>query len=336
MLEKRPEWLDLEQFSDVALFNTKAVVQQTGIAAPTLRAWERRYMILSPERAGNDYRLYSERDIAIIRWLKAHVDTGLSISQSVALFHHLEQQEKREKNTSPASQSVAQRETGTITNSLSDLRSVQERLLVAFDELDELTANQLMAAVLAHHPVEQVCTELITPTLWEVGRRWESGSITVSIEHFASNFFQNLLANMFHSTTASKTKPLVIVCCAPGEAHAIAPLMLSLLLRRAGVRIAYLGQSIEIDGLLQTVKQLSPALLCVSVTMPAFLAAALEIGEKLEELPSPHPLYIVGGQAFEQPSAIINQFSATHLHGHLEIIVTRIKQMVLQSVADGS
>ena len=52
------EWLDLEMFSATPVFNTKAVVQQTGIAAPTLRAWERRYDLLSPERANNDYRLY--------------------------------------------------------------------------------------------------------------------------------------------------------------------------------------------------------------------------------------------------------------------------------------
>src|ERR1035438_7706841 len=94
MPENRPERLDLEQFSEVPLFNTKAVVQQTGIAAPTLRAWERRYMLLSPERAQNDYRLYSERDIAIIRWLKAHIATGMSISQSIALFRHLAEQQE--------------------------------------------------------------------------------------------------------------------------------------------------------------------------------------------------------------------------------------------------
>jgi len=76
------EWLDLERYSDNPIFNTKAVVQQTGVPAPTLRAWERRYDILSPERANNDYRLYSERDIATIHWLKERVDEGMSISQA--------------------------------------------------------------------------------------------------------------------------------------------------------------------------------------------------------------------------------------------------------------
>src|ERR1700686_3239337 len=92
MREKHRELPDLEHYSDVPLFNTKAVVQKTGIAAPTLRAWERRYTILSPERAQNDYRLYSERDIALIGWLKDRVDAGMSISQAIALFRHLEEE----------------------------------------------------------------------------------------------------------------------------------------------------------------------------------------------------------------------------------------------------
>jgi DNA-binding transcriptional MerR regulator len=94
MREKHTEWPGLEHYADVPLFNTKAVAQQTGIAAPTLRAWESRYMILSPERAQNDYRLYSERDIAIIRWLKEHIDAGMSISQATPLRHLEEEQTK--------------------------------------------------------------------------------------------------------------------------------------------------------------------------------------------------------------------------------------------------
>src|ERR1700680_1328377 len=108
--EKQTEWPDLEHYADVPLFNTKSVVQQTGIAGPTLRAWERRYTILSPERAQNDYRLYSERDIAIIGWLKDRVDAGMSISQAISLFRHLEEEHHQlhRKVLSPASTSLIQ------------------------------------------------------------------------------------------------------------------------------------------------------------------------------------------------------------------------------------
>src|SRR5574338_754356 len=64
-------------------FTIKAVSSQTGIRPVTLRAWERRHEVLNPHRADNRYRLYSERDIAILRWLKNRVDEGVSISNAV-------------------------------------------------------------------------------------------------------------------------------------------------------------------------------------------------------------------------------------------------------------
>src|SRR5690242_19197418 len=93
------EWPRWDSFSDIPVFNTKAVVQQTGIPAPTLRAWERRYRLLTPERARNAYRLYSERDVALIRWLKTRVDEGIAISQAVALFRHRREEESSETFT---------------------------------------------------------------------------------------------------------------------------------------------------------------------------------------------------------------------------------------------
>src|SRR6266849_4246235 len=222
MTENYAEWPELERYSDVPMFNMKAMVQQSGIVAPTLRAWERRYAILSPERTQNDYRLYSERDIAIIRWLKERVDAGMAISQAIALFRHLEQEHHKLHRTdsSPGSISPSQMMLSTTSRvehepiegdeqvkkdapqpalpnvqkldaevfvngsqTTYNLRFIQKRLLEAFNTLDEATASQLMASILAIYSIEQVCTELITPTLWEIGRLWEQGLIAVSIEH---------------------------------------------------------------------------------------------------------------------------------------------------------
>ncbi len=320
MREKHTEWPGLERYSDIPLFNTRAVAQQTGIAAPTLRAWERRYMILSPQRAQNDYRLYSERDIAIIRWLKAHIDEGMSISQAIALFRHLEEEQGQLHQRTSASQESSSPTTY-------DLQFVRERLLDAFTKLDEDTASQLMASVLAIFPIEQVCTQLVTPALWEIGRRWEQGSISVSIEHFASAFFHGLLTNLLHVTPTNTTNPLVFACCAPGEVHELAPLMISLLLRRAGLHVAYLGQSIETAGLLQTARQLSPALICVSVTLISVLEAVIELGQMLQELPPPRPVLIFGGQVFEQHADLIAKVPGVYVDGDMQTIITQLRQM---------
>jgi DNA-binding transcriptional MerR regulator len=348
--ERHSEWPDLEHYTDVPLFNTKAVVQETGIAAPTLRAWERRYMILSPERAQNAYRLYSERDIALIRWLKDRVDAGMSISQAIALFHHLEEEHTQPhkgvlpERTSP-SQEMAPTPTvgkhGTIAEGgeqgkegTYNIRFVRERLLEVFNSFDEATASRWMASMLAIYPIEQVCTELITPTLWEIGQLWEQGLITVAIEHFASAFFHGWLTNLLHAMPTSQTNPLVIACCAPGELHELAPLMLSLLLRRAGLRVAYLGQSIETESLLQTVRQLSPVLLCVSVTLISSLEAVAELGQKVQELPPPRPVLVFGGQAFEQRADLIARVPGVYVDGDMQTIITQLSRMALQQAGD--
>ncbi|HYU75145.1 MAG TPA: MerR family transcriptional regulator [Ktedonobacteraceae bacterium] len=362
------EWPALEQFSDAPMFNTKAVVQQTGIVAPTLRAWERRYDLISPERAGNDYRLYSERDIVLIHWLKERVDSGMSISQAIALFHHLrEQHEQMAKlvQSSPAAPIVSPpayqlpelpmhqleqehypgeeaqpsiHDWPQLVSSYQcsnypathDMNLVRDYLIESFRYLDEQTATMLMRSMLAVYPVEQVCSELISPTMWQIGQLWAEGEITISAEHFASNFFRALLANLFHVTPCSHDGPLTIICCAPGEAHELAALMLSLFMRRDGMRIAYLGQSIETSGLIDTIKRLSPALVCISLTMQTNLPALVDLGKQVQSIPAPRPILAFGGQAFLRHSHTIPQISGVYLKGDLNVVVAQLHRMVLE------
>ncbi|MFN3334677.1 MAG: MerR family DNA-binding transcriptional regulator, partial [Caldilinea sp.] len=42
------------------IYNLKAVVQETGLKADTLRAWERRYGVPTPQRTDSGHRLYSQ------------------------------------------------------------------------------------------------------------------------------------------------------------------------------------------------------------------------------------------------------------------------------------
>jgi MerR family transcriptional regulator, light-induced transcriptional regulator len=363
------EWLDLKLFSNTPVFNTKAVVQQTGIAAPTLRAWERRYDLLSPERANNDYRLYSERDIALIRWLKQCINTGMSISQAIALFHHLSQERQRlepldrqKPDESLVNPSIFEITTDTIatppepanpylqeeealepsslhyipsyTNmnyaAMHNMSLVREHLIEAFCLLDEAAATMMMSSMLTIYSVEQVCTELITPTQWQIGQLWANGQLSVAVEHFASNFFRALLTNLFHVTPGPREGPLTIACCAPGEPHELAALMLALFLRRQHTRVAYLGQSIEINGLLHTIRKLSPALICISLTMPEHMPALSRLATQIQQMPAPRPIFSFGGQVFAHNSHAIPQIPGVHLNGDLKEIVAQLHRMVIE------
>ena len=44
-------------------------MHEVGLSAATLRAWERRYGLLKPQRSAGGHRLYSRQDIEMLKWL---------------------------------------------------------------------------------------------------------------------------------------------------------------------------------------------------------------------------------------------------------------------------
>ncbi len=360
----------IEEYSDTPVFNTKAVVQQTGVPAPTLRAWERRYALLTPERAENAYRLYSERDISLIRWLKERIDQGMSISQAVALFRHLSEARQQRRDPSPVEGNVrnAQKPEEDTTkifqvtkadpsivyaasaerpanrrweaepeiidaaeshySTAHSMRIVQNHLIEIFQNLDEQTAHVLMGSMFSLYSLEQVCSEIITPTLWRIGELWANGKLTVTVEHFASNFFRALLTNRFYVTPGPLHGPLVLVGCAPHEAHELAALMLALFLRRKGLRVAYLGQSVETTGLLHTIGKLNPAIICLSVTIHSNLSELIQLSRQIQSLPAPRPILVFGGRIFTDNEKSAQEVQGVYVRGDLKDTANTIQQLL--------
>lgn len=342
------DWPDWEAFSDMPVFNSKAVVQITGMSASTLRAWEKRYQLLAPRRADNAYRLYSERDLALIRWLKDRVDSGIAISQAVALFHHLQTLPQQETATVapvdvmpdttdafsfqvPATQTGGQPQFWSSYLIPRQMSTLCDHLIVLFQEMNEQQAYALIASALAVHPIEQICTDVITPTLWQIGQLWSEGKLTTAIEHFASNFFRSLLMNHLHTVPSPLQGPLILIGNAPQEMHELGALMLTLFLRRSKMRVAYLGQNIEAGGLLDTIHRLRPAMICFSLTLPPHLPALITLGEAVQRLPEPRPILVFGGQGFTLlPPSGLTHLPGYYLSGDLSSVTAKIGVLARQ------
>ena len=68
------------------IYNLKAVMNEVGLSASTLRAWELRYGLPKPHRTAGGHRLYSRQDIEMLKWLVERQKEGLSISQAVEMW----------------------------------------------------------------------------------------------------------------------------------------------------------------------------------------------------------------------------------------------------------
>jgi DNA-binding transcriptional MerR regulator len=165
--------------SYVPTYNLKAVVIETGLSPATLRAWERRYGLIQPQRSSGGHRLYSEHDIQMLKWLVEKQKEGMSISNAVELWRSLEKidQDPLQQIHAPAQM------TGAGGSFLDDLRNEWITACLAFNEQ---AAVQLLGQAFAIAAPEVVCSEILQKGLAEIGERWYAGKVSVQQEHFAS------------------------------------------------------------------------------------------------------------------------------------------------------
>lgn len=292
----------LAQFSEKPRYNTKAVAQETGVPADTFRAWERRYGVPRPQRTEGGHRLYSERDIATIRWLRDRTAEGLTISQAIALMS-----DGNEANLSWLSTAV-----DTEPHTWERLNS---RLLASLVAYDAGRAEQILGEAFALYPLEEVFLKLVQPVMVEIGEQWHAGKLTVATEHFATQFMRRKLSGLFNTYTVTDGRGLVIAACAPGEQHDLGLLMLSVFLARHGWQVIFLGPEVPLRDLLETARQLRPELVAMTASMTETAAQLMEAGRSILGLPPPTPQFGYGGRIFNLNPALIQKMPGRFLGG---------------------
>ena len=241
----------LAQLSTAPVFNTRAVARETSVPADTFRAWERRYGMPRPQRTSGGHRLYSERDIAIIRWLRDRTDEGVNISHAVLLLSTLD---------TPATALPSGNDHARATEQL------LEEIIQSLMHFDSTQADQILGEAFSIYPFEQVMLELVQPAMVDIGERWHRGEINVTVEHFATQFVRRKLAGLLSVFEGSAHGATVVVGCAPGELHDLGALLSALFLVRHGWHVIYLGPQVPLFDLLETVRSVKPNMVCLSAS----------------------------------------------------------------------
>jgi MerR family transcriptional regulator, light-induced transcriptional regulator len=315
-------------------YNLKAVVRETGLKPDTLRAWERRYGVPAPQRTDSGHRLYSQHDIDTLKWLLMRQNEGMSISRAVELWHRLEADGFDPLTAAVAPGALRTPELRSPAapaapvafgdgNTVAGLRQSWVDACLAFDEY---RAEQLLSQAFALFPAETVCLDVIQKGLAEIGEGWYRGRVTVQQEHFASALALRRMEALLISTPSPTRPGRIMVGCPPDEEHTFVPLMLSLLLRRRGWEVIYLGANVPIRSIEATVGVVRPNLVVLTAQQLHTAASLLEMAEVLyservpvafgglvfTEVPNLHlaiPGYYLGAR-LEQAAAAIEQVMA--------------------------
>ena len=313
----------IADFPDHPKFTVKNVSIQTGIHPVTLRAWERRYKVLSPHRSGNRYRLYSERDIAILRWLKSRINSGMSISAAVVELHKMV-----DSGVWPEAVPIGMPlKPGKSTIAPEKYAQELYRVLIRHEEA---SANSLIREILAGFDVKTITLEILIPCLVEIGEAWARGDIRVITEHFASAFLRGKLLALLHSYPARRGAPSIMVGGAPTEEHEIGPLMMALLLRGEGYDVEFLGTDLPLDDLVEYARFEKPAMIILSATTHPAALEIMTMQKKLARLRSV-PIFGYGGRAFNIHPELRRQIPGVFLGETLDIALKTVADLLKSS-----
>lgn len=301
-------------------YTIKNVATQTGIRPVTLRAWERRHDVLSPHRADNRYRLYSERDIAILRWLKNRIDEGISISNAVSELRSM-------TNNNIWPEAIPEAPPQPVSVSSAPPSNYAKQLYQALIRHNENQASDLLRQAHSLFNLMTVCMEVLVPALREIGESWYRGEIRVSTEHFASAYLRGKLLSLLQAYPARRNAASIIIGCAPMEQHELGSLMLAVLLRSEGYRVEYLGPDIPVEDLADYASYEHPDMVILSASLED---SAYEL-RKMQDLLKknrPTPLFGYGGRAFDLNPDLREKVSGHYLGNTFNLALENIRLLL--------
>ncbi|MBX3081596.1 MAG: MerR family transcriptional regulator [Anaerolineae bacterium] len=261
----------LSELPDQPIYNVKAVCLRTGISSAVLRAWERRYGMPSPNRSAQGYRLYSERDLAILQWLMQATAKGINISRAVQDLNALIAEHETLHITLP----LHAPEHPTSTPRSPEALAVE--LAGAYGSLSENQCDALLTEALALYTHETVLLSVLRRALMILRHEISLQVTAPMIENFAINHMCHRLARTLQLTPIRAPTRSVRLIGFAGEDSELDLLMLTLLLRRAGHHVIYVVADFEAEALREEVRALRASLIL-------FYVNAAENAEKLRDI----------------------------------------------------
>lgn len=260
-------------------FPIRILSEKTGVAPTTLRAWERRYGLLKPQRTPKGHRLYNANDVDAVNRIVNLLNENYTISKAINAIKLEEiQGQILEQNQG---QNQPQNEPGSaVTQPNTDhWVDFHNRFLSAVENFDEARLDNIYNEALSLYPIDLVSSQILRPLLKTLGQRWEERVAGIAEEHFFTSYLRNKVGARLHHSSGKNNGSRILLACMPGEFHELGSLLFGLSAMSRGYRILFLGADLPLDQIPHVVNstEIDAVLLsAVNVTLRGQLSRQLE------------------------------------------------------------
>jgi len=273
------------------MYSIKAVAQATGLTVETLRAWERRYGIVAPNRDASGRRVYRPEDVLRLRRLREATERGHSIGRLAGL----------------SDDSLA-----NLLNESSDRRAraasnaFVERILESAQRFRSADCEQALTLAIAMLPPQQLVADVLQPLLREVGERWHRGEFAISQERLVSTIVRRHVGLMLDAYDRNARRPPIVFATLPGERHELGLLTSAMMCASRGFKVHYLGPDLPAVEIACFAREVGAVVVALSVVLLDRLPdVPQQLGELADNLPPETAIWLGGSATRDLPRELL-------------------------------
>jgi DNA-binding transcriptional MerR regulator/methylmalonyl-CoA mutase cobalamin-binding subunit len=269
--------------------------QRSGVNPHVLRAWERRYRVVTPVRSEGGQRLYSDLDVERLRLLRRLTGRGHGIGQLAKLSN--DELERILREEEPADEQQAPE--ATVEGRASGFRAAAVR---AAQQLDATQLHAVLERAAVSLGVPVFLEQVATPAIREIGHGWQSGTLTVGQEHLATVVFRRILGWIIDTVEAGDEAPRLLVATPPGQMHELGALLAGAAAASEGWEVIYLGADLPASDVVAAAEQAGVQAVALSIVLPTENSNLLRnLTDIRKGLPPDVPLFLGGAAVDEDP-----------------------------------
>ena len=236
--------------------------EMTGIGVHTLRVWEKRYGAPHSQRLPSGHRRYPKEEVPRLKAIASALESGYRASKVVtATMEELQGLMGLAPFTQPKPDSDSKKQ-----DKLSSDKTVIEgwAQLIHAGKDDELLSG-FHEQFGRHGALDFIC-DFAVPLLERIGNGWETGELSITHEHFASECLVSFLNEKWRQMNVRKTGPRVLITTLPGEGYSLGILMCAVITSITNSKIMYLGVDNPIDEVVDASEKYNPELIAMSIS----------------------------------------------------------------------
>lgn len=217
---------------DLPRYPIREVSRRTGVATVTLRAWERRYGLVVPQRTDKGHRLYSEAQIEQLRTIADWVARGVPISQVRDLL----------RGTVQPEQIVPE-----------DGSSGREQLLLALQHYDADRLDRVLNELRQQLPGDALVKRVLQPLWQQVCHQRYRSSIYQAVFRFARHALTAALSHQLRLHNRAVDLPLLGIATYGTRDHETSSLIEALAMEQW--RPQCLGANLPLEALSELIQR---------------------------------------------------------------------------------